>query len=573
MPLYDKRRHHDVRFSVALSLLFIVGIWPSYTHAEMLPGSVDPGRLQERFKPQTEPRSVESPIAIEYEGAKAPLGSENLKFTLSSIVLDGATVFTPEELSELWRNKIGKVVTVKQIYDIEGQITAKYGNAGYILSQAIVPAQHISGGIVHIRVVEGFISHVTIEGDNTDRPDLIKAMTDKIVQSRPLRNEYLERYLLLIRDLPGMTAKGVLKPSPDQQGASELVVTLEQKPVDFSLSADNRGTRYVGPYELTAGTGFNSLLGLYDKTAFLFAATPNIAQLKYFDFSHSEIIDTEGTSLKIGVNYSLSQPGYVLKPEQLDNEAYNASLTASHPFILTRSERLTGTVSFVAEHSSSAAYNGATNLFVDNLRVLRVGAAYDFTDAWFGKNIISTTVSHGFNILGATKQGTQNPPPSREYGQSDFTKANFDLSRLQGLGYGFSLLGAVTAQYSPTSLLSAEEFGIGGSQFVRAYDPSEVTGQSGVATKIELAYSGSAEDIAIKGYQFFTYFDHGIVWDDHPFTGQKIPQSASAIGGGVRFSITDYFSGSLEISKPIGLVVATQNSRNPRGFFNLTAQF
>ena len=556
--------------------------WSGYAQAQQLPGSVDPGRLQERFQQPLEPRSVEPPIAIEREGIEAPQGAKDMRFTLVGVIVDGTTAFTTDQLSELWSGKLGKVVTVADVYEIASQITAKYRNAGYILSQAVVPPQRLSGGVVHIKVVEGFVNHVTIEGDNSARPELIRAMTDKIVASRPLRNEDLERYLLLINDLPGITAKGVLKPSPDQPAAAELVVTLAQKSVDFSLGVDNRGTRFIGPYEMTAGTNFNSVLGLHEKTAFLFAGTKDINQLKYCDFSHMEVIDTEGTSLGVGVNYSLSKPGFLLKDLKLDNRAYSASLNASHPFIRSRSETLRGTASLVASESSSAAYNGSTDLFVDRLRILRLGGAYDFTDTWAGQNLISAVVSHGFDILGATQKGTQDPPRSREFGRSDFTKVNLDLSREQGLLSRFSgkelisklsVLGAVTAQYSPTSLLSSEEFGIGGSQFVRAYDPSEVTGQSGFGAKAELRYSGIAKDDVIKWYQLFAYFDHGEVWDDHRSVDQKNRQTASAIGGGVRFFITDYFSGSLEISKPVGRVVATQGNKDPRGFFSLAAQF
>lgn len=44
---------------------------------------------------------------------------------------------------------------------------------------------------------------------------------------------------------------------------------------------------------------------------------------------------------------------------------------------------------------------------------------------------------------------------------------------------------AATAQTSfGQSLLSPKQFGVGGSQFGRGYDPSEITGDSGVAGKV-----------------------------------------------------------------------------------------
>ena len=43
-------------------------------------------------------------------------------------------------------------------------MTKAYREAGYVLSRAIVPAQKISGGSIHIAVVEGFIDQVTVQG-------------------------------------------------------------------------------------------------------------------------------------------------------------------------------------------------------------------------------------------------------------------------------------------------------------------------------------------------------------------------------------------------------------------------
>ncbi len=80
-----------------------------------------------------------------------------IHFTLTAVVVDGATVFTNADFVPLYQSLVGKNVALAQIFELRDAITAKYRRAGFVLSQAIVPPQKITGGVVHIRVIEGYL--------------------------------------------------------------------------------------------------------------------------------------------------------------------------------------------------------------------------------------------------------------------------------------------------------------------------------------------------------------------------------------------------------------------------------
>ncbi len=71
----------------------------------------------------------------------------------------------------------------------------------------------------------------------------------------------MERGLLLTNDIPGITASGVLKPSPDTPGASDLVVDVAQPWITGGLAVDNRGSRFSGIYTVAGDVEFNSIFG------------------------------------------------------------------------------------------------------------------------------------------------------------------------------------------------------------------------------------------------------------------------------------------------------------------------
>ena len=144
---------------------------------------------------------------------------------------------------------------------------------------------------------------------------------------------------------------------------------------------------------------------------------------------------------------------------------------------------------------------GSSRISKDIIRAARLRADYDFVDTLIGPavNLVSVEASQGLDILGARESGS--PDLSRAAGRSDFTKLTVTTQRLQALGGGFSLLTAANGQYAFSPLLAAEEFGFGGTQFGRGYDPAELTGDHGLAAKLELSYGAEPDLPAFKSYQ------------------------------------------------------------------------
>lgn len=172
----------------------------SVSAAAQVPTTAEPGRVEQRFKTPLVPQTS---LEIQIPGPKAPMPSAEvakIHFTLTAVVIDGASVFLPSDFEPLYRPLLGKDVTLAQIFELRDAITAKYRKAGFVLSQAIIPPQKIVGGVVHIRVIERYIDHAEFHSDANDRRGLIKRMAEKITESRPLTIGALERYVLLVTE-------------------------------------------------------------------------------------------------------------------------------------------------------------------------------------------------------------------------------------------------------------------------------------------------------------------------------------------------------------------------------------
>ncbi len=546
-------------------------------------GVVAPGRIEKQFEAETEAKSTFEPIIPEGDEVIPPSEADAIKFVLSGVLVEGSTVYGEPDFQSIYESALGEEVSLGDIYRMAGRISAKYRGDGYILSRAVVPAQQIRDGLVKIQAIEGFINEVIIEGDFSRRESLLENYAAKIAAERPLTARTLERYLLLADDLAGLTAKAVLTPSIDIPGASDLVLFVDQKDYDLSVAIDNRGTRFVGPNEISFSAKFNSLLGLHESTTFrsIFASQPE--ELRFFQMSHTEVLGSEGTKFQMSYNIVRSRPGFTFSTTDgtnVESESQELSFRLSHPLIRTRSENLEVHGTFVWTKSLTDLF--FEKLFDDRLRVLRAGMAYDFVDQFSGINLIEFELSQGLDILNATESFSNDNVEaelSRALGRSDFTKVTADVSRLQRLMPGVSLLGSVTGQYSRTQLLSAEEFGYGGASFGRAFDTSEITGDHGAAGKLELQYGAIAETPMIKDYQIYSFWDYGAVWRIDPVSlddgNGHHSKTGSSLGFGVRFNVTDNISGYVEIDKPLTRDVSARGTdgEKPRAFFSMAARF
>jgi hemolysin activation/secretion protein len=496
-------------------------------------------------------------------------GAAQIRFTLVGVEIEGSTVYQAADLAPLYAEFLAREVGTGDLDEIARRITAKYRTDGYILSRAMVPAQRISAGIVRIQIIEGFIDGTRIEGSFRGDRALLERYLEKISASRPLRAADLERYLLLANDLPGVSARAVLAASPTQLGASDLTLLVDQDVMQGSASLDNRGTRYVGPYQGQVGGTINSLLARMDQTQLRLIGTSQLEELRYGELTERIQIDDEGTQLGLAMRRTLSQPGYTLKPLEFESESVSGELTMTHPFIRSRPENLRGTLTLAYRDSTTTVLD--TPFSKDRQTVLRAGGAYDFVDRLFGINLVALEGSRGLNVLGATETGSAGL--SRSNGHSDFSKLTAQALRVQRLADSWSLLVGVNGQIANNPLLVGEEFSLGGADYGRAYDPSELTGDDGVGGKVELRYTLPWRDEVLLSSQLFTFYDIGTVWNQDPVAGEPPRASLASAGVGLRFDLARGISGSAEVDLPLTRSVAVRGDKDPRLFFSLSAAF
>jgi len=521
------------------------------TPPRVLPPAAKPSIRLEQLPHSVPSEAQPGALVPEKAPSRAPAGAENVRFVLNDLEIEGATAYPPEALKELYADLLGKEISLADVYDIAARIQLRYRQDGYFLTRVIVPAQTVKEGKVTIHVVEGFISDIQIEGDIGPVQQRVKSYLQNIVGDRPLKLERLERYLLLCRDIPGVNLDSVLRPAPDQPGAAQLVATVQRKPFDGMTVVDNLGSKFNGEWEVAASASSNSFTSYGERLTLtgLAGDPPNAISgdqqnQRVIQLNSSFLAGSKGLYINALGSYGDSRPGSLVSQFDFKDTQLLLSGLVGYPIIRTRDLNLTTEIGFDYNNSDTDIFNN-TKFSRDRLRVLHLSGQMNFLDRWRGSNYVTFGIRKGLPIMDASDSGDDYL--SVPDGTGVFTSLQASASRLQPITDTIAVFGNLGGQLALDTLLSEEQFDVGGLQYGRGYNPDELANDDGAGFTGELQYTRLPKLKYLDRYQLFGFYDYGKVWEHNGGSSDSL----SSAGGGARMWLADNISVEVQVAKPL----------------------
>lgn len=482
---------------------------------------------------------------------KTPLPKEMYQITLklNKVIISGNHAISTENLETIFKPFIHQKISLAKLQDLVDSATQKYEDQGYFLSKAYLPPQQIKNGVVHVSVVEGFISKVQVQGIESARlTSFIQKYETNIIGVKPIKLANLERFLLIINDVPGFSVKSVLAPDPKVPLGSVLTLVATYKPFQAMLMRDNYQTRYLGPNESTFYGSINSLAlpggTLYGRVL----SSDQYSQLHYYELKHDQTIGTHGLVLTLDAYKTNTNAQFILKPLQLFGTSSDANVAMSYPIIRSRTRSLfiQGQLDYMSNKSTALSQN----LYDDEIRDINLTTTYN--DSWLkGDNTASFSIDKGLNIWGANNQAFH----SRVGAMPDYLKMVLTISRLQYLTDHLSLYALITSQYANRPLFAAETMTFGGPFLGRGYDWSEFTGDQGVAGKTEFRINTTPNLKYLQQVQYYAFYDIGELYSKIPLVK---PIGGASAGFGLRSAVMKHLNVETFVGKPLTTPNGTQ---------------
>jgi len=534
-------------------------------------GPADAGRVENRIKiiPPVHTMKALPRIGGKVESQSAPLGSDQITFVLKGIQLKGGEDISDGKIQSAYAEFINQKISLDKVWLIASRITNILQNEGYFLSRVYVPQQEINDGTIHLTVVEGYISEVNLD-EQAKNNHFVSEWINRIINQKPVRIKDVESFLLRLNDLPGGSYRAVLELPLDKnapEGATRISILSVPQKIKGRTTIDNFGSRYLGPVEITQQV--SAFLIPNQRTDLTFLSAIPASELKYGAITQNI---TLGYSFGMDLSASLTgaHPGYTLKVQNIINQSQNYGLGFTFYPIRQRDENLSFRLGYEGRDVDSKILEDIP-LTKDHIRMIRASANYQKQDSSGGYNLGDIILSHGLSLFGASDVGDADL--SRSQAKPDSKKVEASYSRIQTLPYNFSGVVSLSGQWASAPLHASEEFGFGGQNFGRAYDSSEITGDSGVASSFELRYQGlpSRYNISVMPYMFY---DIGKVWNKD--RGSEAPVSASSTGAGFRVATDIGLNANLGFAVPLTRDISTPlngHKQGPRYMFQMSYDF
>jgi hemolysin activation/secretion protein len=461
-----------------LALVAVLGL-PAVAAAQAAPSA---GSLLEESRrppaptlpPATPPRVVDAPARPVLE---LPEGAS---VEVRAFRISGHRSFDDATLQPLLAPFTGRRLDLRGLNEAAAALTRHYQRNGHLLSYAYLPAQRVDGGVVELAVLEGRIEAVQVvtaqEVRLADR--VVQAHTDALVSQgeapEPVLQARVERQLLLLNDIPGVTARAAFTPGASTGGADLVVSVAEDEPLVTRFEYNNHGSSSTGPHRGGITLQFRDLFGAGDSTVAR-GFVSNRGGLVTGSLATQVPVGGDGWRLGASLSRLKYQLGGSFSALGAVGRADTVGFDASYP--LRRSvdqnvwlragvdfKRLTDELLTLAETTQKRNQVG------------ELGLSMDGRDQLWGRL--------GLSSLSATASMGQLSVPGRP--QAEWRKAVVQAAREQVLAGNTRLYLRLLAQTTGGRLDSSEKLGLAGAGGVRAYAPGELSVDIGRLVTLEL---------------------------------------------------------------------------------------
>lgn len=189
----------------------------------------------------------------------------NVRISITKVKVVGSTVFGAEEIDPIVKTLEGRSVTLDELRQAADAITQLYVKKGYITSKAVVVNQVITDGVVQIRVIEGRLEKIKIEGNRRLNRSYVRSRI-RLGADKPLNANKLEEQLRLLRIDPLFDNVEASLSAGSNVGESIITVRVkEANPFQSVFSVDNYTPPRIAPERAGIALRYLNLTGIGDE--------------------------------------------------------------------------------------------------------------------------------------------------------------------------------------------------------------------------------------------------------------------------------------------------------------------
>jgi hemolysin activation/secretion protein len=536
----------------------------------------DPGAQAKRYKYDVDKQRQEleqkttRPEGININEEKAAPQAAGVAFELKEVKITGSTIFSPQDLRPIYAPYLNHKVTFTDLDAIARKIEARYRQKGYFTTSVYIPEQDIKDGIVQIRIAEGKMGKLNIEGNKWFSRSLIESYVH-IKENEILNVKTLSRDILRLNKNPDLEVKAVLAQGKEAQTSDVTLKVVDKFPWYLGFLEDNRGSRLTGKYRSMVSERGSNVSGIADT---LFLNTLYTGNSSAESVSYTIPIGTYGTKFGLDVTYFRMKLGKEFKP--FDITGTTQIYTPHFSWELVLAEDFEAYADLGLNIKSIKKEQDSDPVAKDQLSIPYFGFNFTKTDSQ-GQSTFSPRFNFGTSgFLGSFSN--HHSLLSRAETGGSFFKYEQSLNRIQRMFLGSYMSIRTQLQVASRTLDTSEQFQLGGADSVRGYPEGDYLADTAGCINFDWFFPSyfipagwklAGQDLPLRRQiEPVIFADVGAGRLKRVLPGEVDGKFLSGVGAGLRFNFK-YFSLRLDWAKAIG---AKQTSGSGPSTFYFTFQ-
>jgi hemolysin activation/secretion protein len=420
---------------------------------------------------------------ITFSYAKAP---PKISFLIKTFSVEGSVPLSTQKIETLLTPYQNKVYNLEELQQVSHVLEEAIRAEGYSFYRVILPPQTLTDSKITLKVLSFSLNKIEIKGGHYFDRDNILASLPELKIGEPPNITKINDAIKMSNAHPFKDVNVIFKQNETAPNTIDAKITVaEQRPYQAFLSMNNTGTKRTGDFRFTAALQHGNLWNLDHQLNVSYTTSPNhLKAVKQYGFNYRLPVYATKGWLRAYYAFSDVNNGIIANDFSVTGSGEMYGLHYQHYF------------------PQVGRYQHRAELGIDNRFFIN---DVTFLETPIGNSVRAVPVSflyHGeypweYINLDFHLQWSGNTGLGGHNNQASYQKSRLNADKnWHVLRYGINLSTSFeqwlvnvhfTGQYSGQTLISGEQFGLGGSRSIRGYSERETSADSGSILTLELS--------------------------------------------------------------------------------------
>ena len=458
------------------------------------------------------------------------------RFAIRAFHVEGNTLLPRETVDALVKPFVG---ANKDFGDVQGAVEAleqAYKDRGYTTVTVLLPEQALEKGEVRLRVVEGRIRSIRLEGERHFGLVNIRDSVPALVVGAVPRRDLVSASLRVANEHPMKKLNIRLAPGEKDEDLDATIAVTDERPWRFGAMLDNTGTAQTGRHRLGFVWQHGNLFDRDHQLALQYQTSPEKARdVAIYAASYRIPLYALGDSVDFLATYSDVNVGTVTAGAlTFAVTGRGGVFGARYNWNLRRRGDYEHQIVFGLDEK--ALKNGilaSDQQLGNDVTVRPLSVAYN------GRWLLPGNETGIFASLSRNLPGGRNADQAaisraRAGAPADFQILRGGISASREFARNWQWRLGVNAQWTNSPLVPGEQFGLGGNASVRGFEEREFSNDTGFQGNAEV-YSPDLCLLAGANCRVLAFYDFGALRRNQPLPEESASEHLASAGIGARY--------------------------------------